>query len=162
METLLQQLLNFLSIEFTVMLTAALPIIELRGAIPVGISLGLSPIHATIIAFIGSMIPVPFILFTIRSIFNYLKTTRTFKKLVNKLTDRSINNNSGKIQKYGVWGLILIVAIPLPGTGVWSGSLIAALMDMRFKWAFPAIFVGNAIAGIIIMILSHGVVSVFS
>jgi uncharacterized membrane protein len=139
METLLQQLLNFLSIEFTVMLTAALPIIELRGAIPVGISLGLSPIHATIIAFIGSMIPVPFILFTIRPIFNYLKTTRTFKKLVNKLTDRSMNNNSGKIQKYGVWGLILIVAIPIPGTGVWSGSLIAALMDMRFKWAFPAI-----------------------
>ena len=162
MEILLQQLLNFLSIEFTVMLTAALPIIELRGAIPVGISLGLSPIHATIIAFIGSMIPVPFILFTIRPIFNYLKTTRTFKKLVNKLTDRSINNNSGKIQKYGVWGLILIVAIPIPGTGVWSGSLIAALMDMRFKWAFPAILMGNAIAGIIIMLLSHGVVSVIS
>jgi uncharacterized membrane protein len=160
MEILLQQLLNFLSIEFTVMLTAALPIIELRGAIPVGISLGLSPIHATIIAFIGSMIPVPFILFTIRPIFNYLKTTRTFKKLVNKLTDRSMNNNSGKIQKYGVWGLILVVAIPIPGTGVWSGSLIAALMDMRFKWAFPAILVGNAIAGIIIMLLSHGVVSV--
>ena len=160
METLLQQLLNFLSIEFTVMLTAALPIIELRGAIPVGISLGLSPIHATIIAFIGSMIPVPFILFTIRPILNYLKTTRTFKKLVNKLTDRSINNNSGKIQKYGVWGLILIVAIPIPGTGVWSGSLIAALMDMRFKWAFPAILVGNAIAGILIMLLSHGVASV--
>lgn len=162
METLLQQLLNFLSIEFTVMLTAALPIIELRGAIPVGISLGLSPIHATIIAFIGSMIPVPFILFTIRPIFNYLKTTRTFKKLINKLTDRSMNNNSGKIQKYGVWGLILIVAIPIPGTGVWSGSLIAALMDMRFKWAFPAILAGNAIAGIIIMLLSHGVVSVIS
>jgi len=73
-----------------------------------------------------------------------------------------MNNNSGKIQKYGVWGIILIVAIPLPGTGVWSGSLIAALMDMRFKWAFPAILMGNAIAGIIIMLLSHGVVSVIS
>lgn len=162
MEKLLHQLLNFLSIELTVMLTAALPIIELRGAIPVGISLGLSPIHATIVAFLGSMIPVPFILFTIRPIFNYLKTTRVFKKLVNKLTDRSINNNGGKIQKYGVWGLMVIVAIPLPGTGVWSGSLIAALMNIRFKWAFPAILVGNAIAGIIIMLLSHGVVRVFS
>lgn len=162
MEKLLHQLLNFLSIELTVMLTAALPIIELRGAIPVGISLGLSPIHATIVAFLGSMIPVPFILFTIRPIFNYLKTTRVFKKLVNKLTDRSINNNGGKIQKYGVWGLMVIVAIPLPGTGVWSGSLIAALMNIRFKWAFPAILIGNAIAGIIIMLLSHGVVRVFS
>lgn len=161
MEILLQELLKILSKEFTVMLTAALPIIELRGAIPVGISLGLSPIHATIISFIGSMIPVPFILFTIRPIFNYLKKTKYFKKLVHKLTNKSLNK-SGKIQKYGAWGLLVFVAIPLPGTGVWSGSLIAALLDMRFKWAFPAIFVGNAIAGIIIMALSHGVFSVLS
>lgn len=157
---MLQQLLNFISIEFTVMLTAALPIIEVRGAIPVGISLGLSPIHSTILAIIGSMIPVPFILFTIRPIFNYLKGTKTFKKLVHRLTDRSMNG-SGNIQKYGAWGLLIFVAIPLPGTGVWSGSLAAALLDMRFKWAFPAIFVGNIIAAGIIMGLSHGVVSVF-
>lgn len=160
MEIFLNKVLNSLSIELTVMLTAALPVIELRGAIPVGISLGLTPIHATILSFIGSMIPVPFILFTIRPIFNYLKTTRTFKKLVHKITDKSMNNNSGKIQKYGVWGLILIVAIPIPGTGVWSGSLVAALLNIRFKWAFPAILVGNLIAGILIMLLSNGVVSV--
>lgn len=156
MQLLLKELLNFLSIELTVMLTAALPIIELRGAIPVGISLGLSPIHAAIISFIGSVIPVPFILFGIRPIFNYLKKTRTFKKIINKLTIRSMNK-SGNIQKYGVWGLLLFVAIPLPGTGVWSGSLIAALLDMRFKWAFPAILVGNVIAAILIMSISHGV-----
>jgi len=162
METLLNQLLDFLTVELTVMLTAALPIIELRGAIPVGISLGLSPIHAATIAFIGSLIPVPFILFTIRPIFNYLKKTKLFKNMVHKITERSINNNSGKIQKYGVWGLILIVAIPLPGTGVWSGSLIAALMNMRFKWAFPAILVGNLIAGIFIMGLSTGVFKVIT
>lgn len=143
------------------MLTAAMPIIELRGAIPVGMSLGMSPVHATVISFIGSMIPVPFILFTIRPIFNYLKKTKLFKKLVHKLTDRSLNNNGGKIQKYGAWGLMLIVAIPLPGTGVWSGSLAAALLDMRFKWAFPAILVGNLIAGILVMTLSNGVVRVF-
>ena len=156
MENLLRQLLDFLSIELTVLLTAALPVIELRGAIPVGISLGLSPIHATIISFIGSMIPVPFILFTIRPIFNYLKTTRAFKKIVNKLTARSMNKNNDKIQKYGVWALVLIVAIPLPGTGVWSGSLAASLLDMRFKWAFPAILLGNLIAGILVMIISQG------
>ncbi|MGI6308230.1 MAG: COG2426 family protein [Dethiobacteria bacterium] len=160
MEATLKELLNFLSIELTVMLTAALPVIELRGAIPVGISLGMTPVHAAVIAFIGSMIPVPFILFTIRPIFNYLKTTRTFKKLVHKLTASSLKNNSGKIQKYGVWGLILLVAIPLPGTGVWSGSLAAALLDMRFKWAFPAIFVGNLIAGILIMGVSNGLFKV--
>ena len=104
METILKELLNFLSIEFAVILTAALPIIELRGAIPVGISLGLSPVHATLISLIGSMIPVPFILFSIRPIFNYLKTTRLFKRLVHKLTDRTLNDNGGKIQKYGIWG----------------------------------------------------------
>lgn len=161
MSSYINQLFNFLSIEFTVMLTAALPIIELRGAIPAGISLGLSPIHATVLSFIGSMIPVPFILFTIRPIFNYLKKTKTFEKIVNRLTNRSMAK-SGKIQKYGAWGLLVFVAIPLPGTGVWSGSLIAALLDMRFKWAFPAIFVGNLIAGVLIMALSNGVVSVIN
>ena len=150
----MQPLLNFLSIELTVLLTAALPIIELRGAIPVGISLGLSPIHATLISLVGSMIPVPFILFSIRPIFNYLKTTKMFKKLIHKLTDKSMSK-SGKIQKYGAWGLLVFVAIPLPGTGVWSGSLAAALLDMRFKWAFPAILVGNIIAAVIIMGLSN-------
>ena len=158
---MITELLNFLSIDLTVMLTAALPIIELRGAIPVGMSLGMSPAHATVVSFIGSMIPVPFILFTIRPIFNYLKKTKLFKKLVHKLTDKSLNK-SGNIQKYGAWGLLIFVAIPLPGTGVWSGSLAAALLDMRFKWAFPAIFVGNLIAAVIIMGLSNGVIGVFS
>lgn len=68
---------------------------------------------------------------------------------------------SGNIQKYSYWGLLLFVAIPLPGTGVWSGSLAAALLDMRFKWAFPVIFVGNLIAGVLEMLLSNGVVSLF-
>ncbi|WP_129724222.1 COG2426 family protein [Xylanivirga thermophila] len=157
---MIQQLLNFLSTELTVLLTAALPIIELRGAIPVGISLGLSPLHAAILSFIGSMIPVPFILFTIRPIFNWMKRTKTFRKLVHRLTDKSLNK-SGKTQKYGAWGLLVFVAIPLPGTGVRSGSLAVALLDMRFKWAFPAIFFGNLVAGILIMGLSHGFVSVF-
>ncbi|MFA5528454.1 MAG: small multi-drug export protein [Peptostreptococcales bacterium] len=161
MELFIQELLHFLSIELTVMITAALPIIELKGAIPVGIGLGMSPMHAFILSFIGSIIPVPFILFTIRHVFNYLRKTKTFKKFIHKLTDRSLNQ-SGKIQKYGAWGLFVFVAIPLPGTGVWSGSLAAALLDMRFKWAFPAIFFGNLVAGIIILSLSHGVFSILS
>jgi uncharacterized membrane protein len=160
MEAIVKNLIEFLSIELTVMITAAMPIIELRGAIPVGISLGLSPMHATIISFIGSMIPVPFILFTIRPIFNYLKKTRTFRKLVDHLTNRSISNNGHRIQKYGAWALVVIVAIPLPGTGVWSGSLAAALLDMRFKWAFPAILVGNLIAAAIIVSISKGFMNI--
>lgn len=159
METIIKQFFDFLSVELTVMLTAALPVIELRGAIPVGISLGLSPIHSLILSFIGSMIPVPIILFTIRPVFNYLKKTKMFKNLVHRLTKKSLNKSSN-IKKYGVWGLILFVAIPIPGTGVWSGSLAAALLNMRFKLAFPAIFVGNMIAGILIMWLSNGVINV--
>lgn len=159
MEEIIKQLFDFLSVELTVILTAALPVIELRGAIPVGISLGLSPIHSLILSFIGSMIPVPIILFTIRPIFNYLKKTKMFKNIVHRLTKKSLNK-SGNIKKYGVWGLILFVAIPLPGTGVWSGSLAAALINMRFKLAFPAIFIGNLIAGILIMTLSNGLINV--
>lgn len=156
----LSEVLEFLSIEFTVILTAALPVIEMRGAIPVGISLGLSPIHSTVLAFFGSMIPVPFILFGIRPVFKYLRSTRPFRKLVHKLTSRSLDTNSERIKKYGAWGLVLIVALPLPGTGVWSGSLIAALMNMRFKWSFPAIVLGNMIAGILIMMISSGILKI--
>jgi len=162
MENLLEHLLKIISEEFTVMLTAAIPLIEVRGAIPVGLALGLSPLHATVLSLIGSAIPIPFILFGIRPVFAYLRKTRTFKRMVEKLIRRSIDNSGGKIQKYGVWGLFIFVAIPLPGTGVWSGSLAAALLDIRFKWAFPAIFFGNVVAALIIVTLSNGIMWLFS
>lgn len=162
MEALIQELLNFLNIKLTVFIISALPIIELRGAIPVGMSLGLSTFDSTIISFLGSMVPVPFILFTIRPIFNYMKKTKLFKELVHRLTDRSLSKNGDKIRKYGAWGLLLFVAVPLPGTGVWSGSLVAALLDMRFKIAFPAILVGNFVAAVLIMALSNGIFKVFT
>ncbi|GAB6117238.1 small multi-drug export protein [Thermoanaerobacter brockii subsp. lactiethylicus] len=161
MESFVKEILNFLPRELAVLFIAALPVIELRGAIPIGISLGLSPFYTTIISLIGSMIPAPFILFTIKPIFVRLKKTRLFKKLVDKLTDRSLKYNGEKIQKYGVWGLVLVVAIPLPGTGVWSGSLAAAILNMQFKQALSAIFIGNIIAAILVMILSYGVGSLF-
>lgn len=158
MEYILQIILNLFSREVAVIFTAALPIIEVRGAIPLGISFGFSPIESLVLSLLGSIVPVPIILFTIRPVFNYLKRTKTFRKIVNKLTDKSLSK-SGQIQKYGAWSLLVFVAIPLPSTGVWSGSLIAALLNMRFKWAFPAIFLGNIIAGIIITILTYGVSS---
>ena len=159
MEAFINEVLKFLSAELTVMVTAALPVIELRGAIPVGISLGMSTINSTIISFIGSMIPVPILLFGIRPVFKYLKQTKLFKGMVENLTHRSLGK-SENIIKYGFWGLLIFVAIPLPGTGVWSGALVASLLDMRFKLAFPAILIGNFIAAIAIMSLSHGVVKV--
>jgi uncharacterized membrane protein len=155
-----EELFSSLSRELAVLLAGTLPVIELRGAIPLGISLGLSPIYSAILGFMGSMLPAPIILFTIRPVFNYLKKTKPFRKIVKIISDKSLNKNGPKIQKYGVWGLLIFVAIPLPGTGVWSGSLVAALLDMRFKWAFPSIFIGNAIAGFIILMLSNGIFQV--
>jgi len=160
MPNFLVDLLGLLSNEFKVMFTAAIPIIEVKGAIPVGIALGMTPIHASLLAFLGSIIPVPIILFTIRPIFNYLKKTKTFKKMINKLIHNSMNK-SENVKKYGYLGLFIFVAIPLPGTGVWTGSLIASLLDLRFKYAFPAIVIGNFIASILIMMLSFGVVNLF-
>jgi uncharacterized membrane protein len=155
MNELVRNLLNFINIELTVLITSMLPIIELRGAIPVGISLGLSPIHAFIVSLIGSSIPIPIILFTIRPIFNYLRTKEIFRGLIDTITARSLDKGH-KVQKYGAVGLLIFTAIPAPGTGVWTGSLIAVLLDIRLKWAFPAIFIGNVIAGLIVMSASYG------
>lgn len=159
MTELFSEFLKFISKEFTVIFTAMLPVIEVRGAIPVGIALGMSPLHAAVLAFLGSIIPIPFILFTIRPIFAYLKEAKTFRNIVAKITSRSMKK-SGHIQKYGYIGLFIFVAIPLPGTGIWSGSLIAALLNMRIKYAFPTIVLGNLVASLAIMILSFGVVSI--
>ncbi len=146
----IRQILDGLGAEATVIIMSMLPVVELRGAIPVGMALGLTTSYSTILSFIGSMIPVPFILFGIRPVFELLRKTKLFRGIVDKLTTKSLNKGA-KIQKTGVVALFIFVAIPLPGTGVWSGSLIAALLDIRFKYAFPAILIGNLIAGLIII-----------
>lgn len=147
---------GFVSAQWRVLITSMLPIIELRGAIPVGVSLGLSPLESALIAFGGSLIPVPIILFSVRPVFVWLKKRKFFSFIANWLTERSLDKG-GKIQKYGFWGLIIFVGIPLPGTGIWSGTLAAALLDMRFKLVLPAIIMGNLLAAIIIVLISHGV-----
>lgn len=155
MNTYINELFNAYGVVVTVLITSALPVIELRGAIPIGISLGLSSLDSTLISLLGSMVPVPFILLFIRPVFNYLKKTRMFKGIVEKLTHRSVKKGEN-IKKYGFWGLMIFVAIPLPGTGVWSGALIASVLDMKFKQAFPAILSGNIIAAILVSLVSHG------
>jgi uncharacterized membrane protein len=161
MEDFIKEILNLFSIELAVLITSALPIIELRGAIPLGISLGLSPIQATLISLIGSTVPIPFILFGIRPVFAYLRRIAVFKGIVDKLTYRLLNKR-GRVQRYGFWGLMLFVAIPIPSTGVWSGTLLAVLLGMKFRVAFPSLLIGNAIAAVIIMSLSNGLVRAFT
>ncbi|MBF4695108.1 COG2426 family protein [Fusibacter ferrireducens] len=157
---MLEFLKTVLTNEFKVIFTAALPVIEIKGAIPLGLSLGMNPWHTLLISLLGSIMPVPFILFGIRPVFNWLKHAAFFRKITDRIESKTLNK-SHRIQKYGVWGLFLFVAIPLPGTGVWTGSLAAVLLDIRFKWAFPAILIGNLVAGIIIFSLSNGVISLF-
>lgn len=147
-------ILEFIKSNIIVILTSMTPVVELRGAIPVGIAMGMDPIHATILSIIGSTIPVPFILFFIKPVFKWLKRYRGFKVLIDKITRRAISK-SDSVAKYRFWGLLIFVGIPLPGTGAWTGSLIAALLDMGIKETLVAIFFGNVMAGTIIYILSY-------
>lgn len=157
-ESIMDQVLEFISKEIMVLLIAAMPLMELRGAIPFGVSLGLSPIHATILGICGSMIPVPFLLLLLRPIFNKMKKSPHWRKGIDWITKRTLRKTK-KVHKYKALGLLIFVAVPLPTTGVWTGSMAASLLNIRVKHAFLAIFIGNCIAAFIMMIISHVAVS---
>lgn len=136
---------------------AALPVLELRGAIPYGVAMDL-PIPAVLaVSIIGNMIPVPFIIIFMRRILEWMKKKSVrLRNLATKLEERA--KKKGEILvKYELLGLFILVAIPLPGTGAWTGSLIAALFRLRIKYAFPAILGGVIAAGLIMSFLSYGV-----
>lgn len=135
------------------------PVIELRGAIPAGIAAGLSPAAAFVVSVLGNLVPVPFILLLIRRIFDWLRDTKTFGPLIEKL-ERRAHLKGRVVQKYRVPGLIILVGIPLPGTGAWTGALVAALLDIRLKSAVPAIFAGLLIAGAITLGVTMGVIHI--
>lgn len=146
---------KFISKELMILIVAALPLIELRGAIPLGVMNGMSPFHAFFISLLGSSLPIPFIFFLIRPLFEMLSKFKLLQLKIDKLIKKTLLK-SDNIRKYEFWGLLLFVAIPFPGTGVWSGTLAAVLLDLRFKTAFPAILIGNIIAGIIMLNVSYG------
>lgn len=138
-------------------ITALLPIIELRGALPLGVSLGLPHMTAYIAAVIGNLLPVPFIIIFVRRIFAWLKKhIPALGGFVSKLEHRAESKRE-YIYKWQLFGLFLLVAIPLPGTGAWTGALVAALLDLRLKRAFPAIALGVAAAGLIVLAITYGV-----
>lgn len=140
--------------------TAMVPVLELRGAIPVGVAAGLSPAVACVVSVLGNMVPVPFILLLIRRIFDWLRGTRLFGPKIAWL-ERRAHLKGRVVRKYRLPGLIILVAIPLPGTGAWTGALVAALLDIRMRHAVPAIFLGVVIAGAIVTVLTYGVVQLF-
>lgn len=141
--------------EMIVFIVSMLPILELRGGIIAGFAMQMEWLPTFIIAFIGNMLPIPFILLFIRFIFKVLK--KTPMRSVVEWCERKADSKSDKIRKYAYWGVYLFVAIPLPGTGAWMGALISALLNMDARKTFPVILVGVLTAGIIVSVLSFGV-----
>lgn len=133
-------------------LISMVPVVELRGAIPYGITAGLNPWLVFALAVVGNMLPVPFILLFIRRIFAWMKRFPKMAKLAEKFEARA-TKKSGRVKKSETIGLCLLVAIPLPGTGAWTGALVAALMNMRIKRALPTIFVGVLIAAVAVTLI---------
>lgn len=146
-------LLNCLWVLFISMV----PIIELRGAIPVGFALGLPLWLNFTLCAIGNFLPVPFILLFIRKILAWMKTVNRLDKIA-LWVEKKAEKHSDKVMKGVASGLFLFVAIPLPGTGAWTGALVASLFNMRMRYALPAIFLGIIGAGIIMSLLTYGLI----
>lgn len=147
--------------KLTIFIISMIPILELRGGL-----LAASPalldvpiLQAIPICIIGNIIPIPFILLFITPLFDKLKKTKRLAPLVHKLEAKALAK-SDKIERYEFWGLVAFVGIPLPGTGAWTGSLIAALLDIPFKKAMTAIIVGICIATVIMSVISYGLLGV--
>ena len=136
------------------------PVVELRGGLILAPIFGMNIWKAILICLAGNIVPVPIILLFITKIFSWLKTTRILKGFAEKLEAKAMNK-SEKIARYEFWGLVLFVGIPLPGTGAWTGCLIAALLGIKFKKAFPAVIIGLLIATTIMCTITYGIPALF-
>ena len=154
-QSIIDSLKNAVPPELIIFLISLLPILELRGGILAGTLLGVDWPIAYLICVIGNLLPIPFILLFIRKIFDWIRNTR-FVKLVDKLEAKA-EKKSAKVTKYKKFGLFLFVAIPLPGTGGWTGALIASVLKMRLKDSLPPIIAGVLVAGFVMTLLSYGV-----
>lgn len=145
--------------ELCVFFCSMLPIIELRGAIPMGAAFGLPMWETYLIAVVGNMLPVPIILLFVKRVLTWMAGCRVkvFNKVANKMFEKAEKNRE-KIARYAFWGLTLFVAIPLPATGAWTGTLVAALFDMKFWKSVLSALVGVLIAGVVMSLVSYGVV----
>ncbi len=147
--------------ELVAFLTSLLPVLECRGGMIVAMAAGVSFLKAFTICYIGNMIPIPFILLFIKKIFAFMKKHNILVSIVGRLESKTTKHKD-KIEKYGPWALLSFVAVPLPGTGGWTGSLIAALFDLDIKKSLPIIAVGVLIANLIMSVVTYGVSAVFS
>lgn len=164
-ETIIQNIINTFNFlinmklgkELLVFIISLLPILELRGGLLAASLLGLKPLPSYIISIIGNILPIPFILLLINKIIEKCRNSKN--KKLNKLArflDKKVEKNRSQIEKYGFWGLAIFVGIPLPGTGAWTGSLIAGVLNMDRKKSFISILIGVFMASIIMMLISFG------
>ena len=160
MEVLVQwftdNLSQHISREMVIFIISMIPILELRGGLLAASLLKVSAAKAIPICIVGNIIPIPFILLFIKQIFKLLKKTKVFHNLIVKMENRAMGK-SDQIKKYEFLGLVLFVGIPLPGTGAWTGSLIASLLDVDIKKSSLAIFCGIIMATVIMYVVSYGV-----
>lgn len=152
-----EELLDALWMTF---ITAAIPVLEVRGAIPIGVAAGLPIPLVTVVAIIGNFLPVPFILLLIRRVFRWFRKFPRLNEIVEQL-ERRAHLKGRKVQKYRTFGLVLLVAVPLPGTGAWTGALVADILDMRMRTALPAIFLGIVIAAMVVLTVTCGLIRLF-
>jgi len=145
-------ILEALRREILVILVAALPVVELRGAIPLGFSLGMSPWHVFLLAVCGNLLPIFPLVWLIRPGYNWLRR-RNLTVLADRILART-RLKSASVARYGAIGLLLFVAVPLPGTGAWTGALAAFVLGIPKRWALPAISAGTIVAGLLMVFLS--------
>lgn len=150
---------QYVSREIVIFIISMIPILELRGGLLVASLLDVSITTAIPICIVGNIIPIPFILLFIKQIFKWLKKIKLFRGMIERMETRAMRK-SDTIKKYEFLGLMLFVGIPLPGTGAWTGSLIAALLDVDFKKAIIAELLGIIIATVIMSVVSYGLLGV--
>lgn len=141
--------------ELTVFVISLFPVLELRGGLIAARLLEMDALKAFLYCFLGNMVPIPFILLFIRKIFDWMRKWKHMGKIIAKM-EKKAEKHRPTIEKYGIWGLFILVAIPLPGTGGWTGALVAAVMDLRMRRALPAIALGVFAAGLIVGGISFG------
>lgn len=147
--------LEGLPTELITFIISMFPILELRGGFIAAALFGIPYLIAVPICIFGNIVPIPFILAFINKIFDWMKTRKHFGKLARKIEAKALSK-SDTIKKYEFWGLLLFVGIPLPGTGAWTGALIACLLGVKIKKAVPAIFLGIIMATIIMSFITYG------
>ena len=146
---------------FAAFFISMVPVIELRGGLPYGIALGLPYPLALITAILGNMLPVPFIIVYIRKVFSWLRRRSERLDEIVSVLEKKAHIQGRFVRKYSALGLCILVAVPFPGTGAWTGALVAAMLDMRLKKAIPTIFLGVCIAAGIMSAVTFGILHLF-